>query len=108
MKYLITKEMIALLQRQGWKIEVKVEKKSDVRGRFLQTGSVKANFKDKEFRISNECFINTIVIPAQIDAQIQAINEKLNNGIEISNLERAFYMSNKNKANNEKRSYKTK
>ena len=97
MKHLITKDMVTLMTKQGWTIKVEVEKLADERGRFLQTGFVEAKRKDIKVNVSNECFILTYIKPAQLDLQLQAITEKLNQGVEISNIEHAFYMSNKNK-----------
>lgn len=103
MKHLITKEIIALMNRRGWKVQVDVEKTPDERGRFLQTGLVRAkNADDLEVRINNETFISCYVRPAQIDSQLEAIQEKLNQNVELTELENAFYQANKPKSNREK------
>ena len=103
MKHLITKEMVALMNRRGWKIQVDVEKEPDERGRFLQTGRVRAKNADElEIRVNNEIFISCYVRPAQIDSQLEAIQEKLNQNVELTKLENAFYQANNFKAGSEK------
>lgn len=92
-KAIITKAQRIALEAAGYKIEIG-RHAPDENGKRLQTGYCAVKKNDVELRLSNQTLLDTIIIPMEIDAKLDALFARQDNGEILNEQELKFIRMN--------------